>query len=308
MCIRDRAERVENINNELLEFKKATTKFKTEINNEMAKINKEITAINEKIRYFEKEMPRLAKKSELEVFNKVFSLWDPMKFVSLKEFNYLLEDKLEEFKKELIKDLKGEKLDLNFGQSERKGETGERKKGKWEEEENKGGIRKNNLSSLRQENKLIEEKIQQKEEELKEKDLSKNIISFLREREENKKVQDLKEEKEKRQIEKETEKAQKEENKKSEEKVEKEKELEELRKTEKKIEKESKKEEVEKTKKTLLKLPPVDKLKVYLEQSKEVNEFLDIKKEKESKLKQIYQKVDKKKKDYLNNFVELTKL
>lgn len=121
------ADRVENINNELLDFKKSTVKFRTDINKDLEKINKEIVSINEKIRYFEKELPRLAKKSELEVLNKVFSLWDPMKFVSLKEFNYLVEDKLEEFEKKILE---------KIGKSE-KIEEKEKKKEEEKEEDNK---------------------------------------------------------------------------------------------------------------------------------------------------------------------------
>ncbi len=113
------AERVENINKELLEFKKNTTKHKTEINKNIEKINKEINNLNEKIRYFEREIPRLAKKSELETLNKVFSLWDPMKFVSLKEFDYLIEDKLEKFKKELLKEIKEENKQFHGTKTEK---------------------------------------------------------------------------------------------------------------------------------------------------------------------------------------------
>jgi len=111
--IHSTAEKLQNLNDEIVELKKSLTKFKAQTNEEFEKIKKEIAEINSKIRVFERDLPRLARKNELEVLKKVFSLWDPLNFVSEKELEFILEDKFEEFKMKLLKELKKQNINID---------------------------------------------------------------------------------------------------------------------------------------------------------------------------------------------------
>ncbi|MEO2154959.1 MAG: hypothetical protein ABGW69_04085 [Nanoarchaeota archaeon] len=107
------AEKLQSLNNEVIEIKKQLTKYKANTNEEIEKLKKEIGEINSKIRVFERELPRLVRKNEIEVLKKVFSLWDPMNFVTEKEFEFILEDKINELKNKLIKELREQGININ---------------------------------------------------------------------------------------------------------------------------------------------------------------------------------------------------
>jgi len=114
------AEKLESLNNDLVTLKKNFSKFKADNNSKFNKIEREIDELKTKINHFDRELPKLVKKSEVETLKKVFSLWDPMNFVSEKELDFILQDKLEDLYYKLIKNIKNKEFDLKNQEKDKK--------------------------------------------------------------------------------------------------------------------------------------------------------------------------------------------
>lgn len=87
------------------EYKKLLVDVKA-INSDIKEIQEELFKIKETIKHLIKELGLFAKKEDVRSLEKYINIWDPMKFVTEKEVNKLVDEKLKE-KKEGIKEKDG---------------------------------------------------------------------------------------------------------------------------------------------------------------------------------------------------------
>lgn len=84
-------ERLLIVNQNMIEdFKESATEFKL-INSELKELKGDMSKLKEAIKDFTKELNFLATKQEFKVLEKYINLWNPMKFVTQKEFEETIE-------------------------------------------------------------------------------------------------------------------------------------------------------------------------------------------------------------------------
>lgn len=92
----DLDQKTELIENNLLDYKKEINKEIQVINSELVEIKRGMSKINEDMEEVVKELKLRASREELDVIKKYLDLWNPVNFVSRKEVERIVEDKLEE--------------------------------------------------------------------------------------------------------------------------------------------------------------------------------------------------------------------
>jgi len=75
--------------------KKLTTDIKT-VTSDLGELRKEIQEIKEKVLMVIKEIQGCAKKSDIDVMKKYIEMWEPMNFVTHKEIDEIISEKLGE--------------------------------------------------------------------------------------------------------------------------------------------------------------------------------------------------------------------